>query len=491
MCNCNLSRRDFIKSSVLSTSGIAALNSMMNTPEPSYGSYASKKNNRDLTIIKVVYFAKPVPSWPCPDLDVDAEMRMINDKLADLKKVWKFKERDWDFNVEFAGGELLRVPEDFPAFADNLGDVDGIFMFNLTSTVAELVNRTVELGYPSVLFSQPASGHDWLTAAGLAQNGKRCDVIGSYDFGELEPYARIMDAMRRLKQSKILRIRSQTEKTDFMEKVNNKFGVEIKPMDYSRLNELYDSIDIYKAGKEADTFIKDAVKVVEPTRDDVIAANRFYLAVKRFLKEENANAITIDCLGGFRRGDLKAYPCVTWTRLNDEGLLGVCEADLDSTLSSLIMQSFTGGKPGFVTDPFFDTKSNTVVHAHCVSATKLDGPSGESAPYIIRTHMEDDKGVSIQVKMRAGQVVTSVKIVNADTMLVSTAKIIGNSDKKRGCRTKIVCKVIDPKTEQELDVDEYLHSWTNGLHRVIYYGNYMKDIEKMGRLMGFKVVREA
>ncbi|MFC1563067.1 hypothetical protein ACFL4Z_03350, partial [candidate division KSB1 bacterium] len=427
----------------------------------------------------------------CPDLDVDAEMKMINNNLSELKKLWNFKERNWDFNIKFVGGELLRVDEDFPEFANNLGDIDGIFIFNLTSTLRSLVNKVVDLGYPSVLFSQPASGHDWSIISDLIKEGKRVDVIGSNDFGELEPFARIMDAVRRLKQSKILCIRSQTQADDYMAKVKNKYGVEIKPMDYSRLSELYDSIDIYEARKEADKFINNAVKVIEPSREDIISANRFYLAVKKLLKEENGNAITIDCLGGFGRGDLKAYPCVAWTRLNDEGLLGVCEADLDSTLTSMMLQFYAGGKPGFVTDPFFDTTSNTVTHAHCVSATKLDGPSGESAPYIIRTHMEDNKGVSVQVKMRVGQVFTSAKIVNADTMLISTGKIISNSNKKRACRTKIVCKVTDPESGEMLNVDKYLHSWSNGLHRVIFYGNYSKDIEKMGRLMGFNALREA
>ena len=64
----------------------------------------------------------------------------------------------------------------------------------------------------------------------------------------------------------------------------------------------------------------------------------------------------------------------------------------------MILQFYTGGKPGFVSDPFFDTSLNTITQVHCVSATKMDGPSSNSHPYIIRSHMEDNKGVSIQVR---------------------------------------------------------------------------------------------
>jgi len=28
------------------------------------------------------------------------------------------------------------------------------------------------------------------------------------------------------------------------------------------------------------------------------------------------------------------------------------------------------------------------------------------------------------------------------------------------------------------------------LHRVVFYGNHVKDMERLGHLMGFKVVRE-
>ena len=107
--------------------------------------------------------------------------------------------------------------------------------------------------------------------------------------------------------------------------------------------------------------------------------HRFYLAALQVLNRRKANALTIDCLGGFRRGDLPAYPCVAFSKLNDAGLYGVCENDLDSTMTQLLVTSFSG-KPGFVSDPTFDTSRNEVIHAHCVSATKLRGLGAEPSP---------------------------------------------------------------------------------------------------------------
>lgn len=131
----NLTRRQFIASTIAGSGGLLALNNMNNNSQIIPENFMQKKSNKDHTVIKVVYLAKPVPSWPCPDIDIDAEMKMINDNLSSLEKLWSFKERDWDFRVEFVGKELLRVPEDFPNFANRIGDIDGIVIFNLTSTV--------------------------------------------------------------------------------------------------------------------------------------------------------------------------------------------------------------------------------------------------------------------------------------------------------------------------------------------------------------------
>ena len=178
----------------------------------------------------------------------------------------------------------------------------------------------------------------------------------------------------------------------------------------------------------------------------------------------------------------------------DLGLTGVCEADMDSTLTQLIL-TYAFGVPGFVSDPVIDTSNNTVIHAHCVSATRMDGPSGPRAPYIIRSHLEDDKGASLQVRMRIGQVITTAKLVNLDTMLISTGTITDTPDVDRGCRTKIRTRVKDG--------EKLLASWgaalTPGpgmpgtrdlLHRVVFYGDHTKEVARLGRLLGFQLVEE-
>jgi hypothetical protein len=104
--------------------------------------------------------------------------------------------------------------------------------------------------------------------------------------------------------------------------------------------------------------------------------------------------------------------------------------------------------------------------------------------------MEDNKGVSIQVKMPVDQVLTSAQILDCDTIVYHTARVVDNSDSERGCRTKPVCKLIDPDTGDELSADRLLHDWQGPWHKVSWFGHHVADLQKMSRLMGFKLVRE-
>ena len=87
--------------------------------------------------------------------------------------------------------------------------------------------------------------------------------------------------------------------------------------------------------------------------------------------QEKAQAIcSVHCMGNPRG-------CLTFSKLNDLGFVGACEGDIDSTLT-MLMFAYAFGVPGFITDPVIDTAKNAMVHFHCTSATKMDGPQRAS-----------------------------------------------------------------------------------------------------------------
>ncbi len=469
----SMNRRAFIGSAAAAGFGIKAAAGYTAEAELNK-TIKERSTKRGKTIVKVLYLAKPVPTWPFPNFNPQDDIAKIDAVLKDFTK-------SWEMPVEFLGGELLRVPEHVHQVIPTLKEADGLLLFNLTSTVGAIIDRLLEFNIPTVLFSQPFSGHDWARIGDLQRQGKKIDVIASSSFEDLEPYIRMVDTMRKLKQSKLICIRPQGEKSEFIRQLETVTGVTISMADYSRLQGLYDSIPASEIEQEAMAFKKNAVKVIEPGDTEIIDSFRLYRAIQNLLIENGANGITIDCLGGFRQGLLSAYPCVAWSKLNDAGLHGVCEADIPTAITQMLL-GFYAGKPGFVSDPVFDTHTDSVIHAHCVCATKMDGEHGPAAPYLVRSHMEDDKGVSIQVKMRIGQEITLAEFADARTMLISTGKIIENPDSHRGCRTKVTTVV--PNSER------FLLNYSTRLHRVLFYGNYLRDMQRMGRLMGFDVVHE-
>jgi hypothetical protein len=150
-------------------------------------------------------------------------------------------------------------------------------------------------------------------------------------------------------------------------------------------------------------------------------------------------------------------------------------------MTQLLVTSYAG-VPGFVSDPVFDASRNEVIHAHCVCATRMKGPSQPASPYIIRNHLETNEGAVLQVLMPAGETITVARFAEPAHMLVSTAEVIGPGDNHRGCRTQIRTRVPD--------ADRWLRNYSSGLHRVIFYGDHVRSIELLGRMLAYRVTRE-
>jgi hypothetical protein len=247
----------------------------------------------------------------------------------------------------------------------------------------------------------------------------------------------------------------------------------------------YRSIDPRAAEAEAQGYwIGPARKIVEPSRQDIINSARMYLAIRKLLSEERAQAITSRHCMGEPRG------CLTFSKLNDEGLVGGCEGDIDSTLTMLLF-AYAFRVPGFISDPVVDTARNALIHFHCTCATKMDGPCGRRLPFTIRTQTDSRGGVALEVENRVGQAVTCAKLVNLDTLLYCTGRITATSTNPLGCRTQFMQSVRSAR--------RLLLGWGGGvlkgdvmtlLHRVVFYGDYQQQVENLGDLMGFRVIEE-
>jgi hypothetical protein len=458
-----LTRRDFAF-----LAGAAAL------PFPARSAATPKPWDGPAEVKKVYTGVNPGQTWPYPNLDYAKEIQTIDAQLALL-------ERDHPDCIKFTGSVTMKSPGDLEPVLKQLAGADALLVIDLTANTGPHDQALAKLDIPMVAFSRPITGWAFMSFARFIQQKKRADMVASSDYSDLKPFLPIFKTIHHLKHSKVLLMRQGPNAGDLAAGFTKQFGTTIQLTPYKALKDAYDSIGGAQVEREADAYARGALKVMEPSRKDIQDSTRLYLAALKLMEQEKANALTIDCLGGFRRGDLPAYPCVAFSRLNDAGLYGVCESDLASTMTQMYITPFSG-RPGFVSDPTFDTSRNEVIHAHCVAATRLMGLGGKQLPYVLRTHMEDEKGVSVQVRMPEREPVTVADFRGASTLLVSTGEATVNIDGPRGCRSKIVTRVADARKMAE--------GYTGGLHRVMFYGDHTAQLQRLARLTGVEIVKE-
>jgi len=426
-------------------------------------------------------------AWPKPEFDAPAEVARFQKHLADLAG------RLGD--VQFVGGELIpNTDAAAAAVAGQLTDADALLVVHLAFGSGGPLLRHVDAGLPTVIFSQPFSGHDWMYVSQWTRAGKKVVLLPSSDWRDLDRAAALLRVPPRMKASRVLLVgpANGTAPARGLEAVKAQLGTEVIPITVEEVISAHKAVDPQAALAEAeDYWISKAKKIVEPSREEIVKSAAMYLAMKDLMVRRGAQAITIACLGGIPINVL-GYPCLGFAKLNDLGLVGACEADMDSTLTMLAF-AHAFGSPGFISDPLFDVSRNAIIHAHCLSPTKMDGPSGERAPFLIRTHRDDNRGASLEVELRVGQEITCAKLCNLDTLLISAGKITEIPDfDDRGCRTQIVAQVADARS--------MVDRWGSGvlenenmmtlLHRVVFYGNHLENARHIAALMGWKVVLE-
>ncbi|MCD6338653.1 MAG: hypothetical protein J7M29_04655 [Verrucomicrobia bacterium] len=427
--------------------------------------------------IAKIYFGTPHPGWPKATVDLAAEHARVEKEMRKVAAGLP--------DVEFLDCGLVSSSKELSRLQPLLKKADGILILQLTMGMGwgkdGILPRLLETGLPTVLFAEPYCGHEWHTVASFQRLGKKLDCWASSRFEDVAAAIRPIRAARRLRDAKILYISPRPLDPNYARLIREKFGTQIIALTAKQLEAAYQAIPETAAATDAETWMANAEKIVEPSRQDIFKAARMALAVEKLTRDHQAAAIAIDCLamGLIQKG--MGYPCFGFSRLNSMGLGGICEADLKSAMTHLIFLYLTG-RPGFINDPCFDYSNKTMICAHCVAAVKMLGPEGPTHPYIIRSHLEDDKSAVLQVRLPASGPVSMARLIGADILLFSTGEAVDSPLVDRGCRSKVTVKLERP--------EKFLENWSCGLHRVIFYGDHTRDIERFCRLMNIRLVRE-
>jgi hypothetical protein len=290
----------------------------------------------------------------------------------------------------------------------------------------------------------------------------------------------VSECVERMKTSKILAIRDQNggPAPDIM-------GIPVVYVPFAELNDLAQAADRDEVRSWADRWEKGAQRIEGVTRETIEKSAAMYLGQKALMKKHEANAITINCLGGFYGHHISAYPCLGFCQLVDDGQVGACECDVRSTAAMVAITTLTQGRPGYISDPVMDSAKREIIYAHCVAPTKVFGPTGRAVPYEILTHSEDRQGASLRSLLPVGYLTTTVEFEpKRKEVMFHQAKASGNDPNDRACRTKLRAQPLG-------DFEKLFTMWDVwGWHRVTFYGDLKEPVHALADAVGWKVVTE-
>jgi len=462
-------------------------------------------------------------TWPNIGFDFRPVLKNVMDALNAAVK-----------DVLFVSGEAFEAKGARKILAEDAaaGDVKGylvIQMNNWTSAAPTIVAS----GKPTLFCSFPYSGvGGWLVqnAAFIRERRKNYAFMSSLDFQDTLGVAKAFERLKTgsvgdfvkaatdyrlahtpaesgikpvegplacltseetlaaVKGKKILSVQGCDAKTKA--KVLKDFGIIIEDLKYGEINAVWEKIPNAQAQAKVEEWKRTARKIEKISDATLLGCAKMFYAMKEVLKQKGAVAMSIDCLGGCYQGKLQAYPCLGFMELQDLGLFGTCENDIRSTVAMVVFSAMTKGRMGYISDPAIDSSHRAISFAHCVSTRKFLGSEGPVCPYEIETHCADREGASVRTLVPVNYPVTTVEFHffgdnGKGCVALQTGRTIGNDLDDRGCRTKIFAEITG-------DFERAYKAWDLwGWHRVTFLGDFRKDVEALGKKLGYRVIYES
>lgn len=418
-------------------------------------------------------FAHPEPKeqgWPYQHYDYEGRKTQILNRLARQCP-----------GVDFQPVAMRRASEAEEMLKQDKG-IDGyvVYILGIPSDAARPVAMS---GRPTLLVDDLYGGTgSFLGVYPAARRAsKPVAAVSSTRFEDVAEAVNAFTVIRAMQASRLLLV-TDREMAAGIKTFRETMGVEIVPVEIDALNAAWRAASETEARQWAERWTSGAERVVEPKADEIRKSAAMYLGMRGLLAKHGAQGIAVDCLRLFYGDKMFAYPCLGFFQLNNDGLVGACEADLQSAATMLLMTYLTG-RPGYISDPVIDTSKNQIIYAHCVASNKVYGPAGAGNAYELRDHSEDRKGAAIRSMMPLGQPLSNLEFApGRKTVVFHASRSVDNIDEDRACRTKLAAEVKDAR--------KLMAEWDYGWHRVTVYGDWRAQVETVTRLMGWNFVEE-
>jgi hypothetical protein len=372
--------------------------------------------------------------------------------------------------------EPIYSKEEAAAWLDRAKEAktDGLLLLLLdrqqhTWPTAEMAAQT---GIPVVVFSPV--GTSFTTNTGPLARKSGVFIASTNEFSQAEFGMKMVKTGVRLREMRFLVLKGGERK----ESVIEPFGTKLRWVPAKDFLAEYERTPVdEEVTRLAQRQIAGATRMAGCTRADVLNGVRSYVVARRMMEREQADGITMDCLGAL--GDTKvSLPCISWSTMLDDGIPAACEADLGAAVTHALVQ-FLFDKPGFQQDPVAETAKRCLIGAHCTCPTKLAGLNKPPEPYFLSNHHGRRDAVPVP-RWRIGQRVTVADVLlpgkgeTAAKMLASVGTVTENVavPPSGGCVVSVALK---------LDGDPELLDYP-GFHQVFFYGDHRRDLLSYARL---------
>ena len=480
-CSCHSGRRDFIKKSALITAGAILANSI--------GIYAREKGvmlpaihgygpaSAYVPTVKAVFVRRKEEYgmlWPGAIYDGEA---------ARIKYIQDLKEAAEATGVSLDIREIpIFSPEEADAWLKDAKEskADGLFVLLLDRQqhAWPTAQKAAESGIPTVVFS-PLGTSFTTNTINLADKAG-CVIYSTNDFNQAIYGLKMLKAGARMKRSKCVVIAGNVRREVIL---SPDTGINLQYVPADTFIKIYNSMPVNDdVINMADDYLKKAKEMRKATREDVINGIKSYLVAGKILEDEKADAISMDCLGALGKIDV-SLPCISWSRMNDDGIPAACEADTGAIAAHILVQ-YLFERPGFQQDPVADTSDDTLIGAHCSCPTRLNGFNNPPEPFEL-VHHHGDRDAVPRTIWKTGQRVTLLDFLPAhelkqerSQLLISTGTVVENlnAPPSGGCVVSVKYKM-----DSQQEVLSY-----PGFHQLFFYGDYKSELKEFARLYNFE-----
>ncbi len=321
-CNCNSGRREFIKKSAILTAGTFMLN---------YGDVYSREQEVMIPAIHGYGQASDyVPKikaafvrrkeeygmrWPGAVYDGEAARNSYTEKLIKAS-------RELNLSLDIRSTPIFN-PEEADLWLKETKEsrADGLVLLLLDRQdhAWPTAQKSAESGIPAVIYSPLGTSFTTNTINLAGKPG--CVVYSTNDFNQVLYGLKMLKAGARMRCSRCVVIEGNERKETLL---TSDTGITLQYVPADTFINIYRNMPVNaEVIKMADDYIKKAKAMRLATRQDVINGIKSYLVAGEILKNEKADAISMDCLGALGKINV-SLPCISWSRMNDDGIPAAC-----------------------------------------------------------------------------------------------------------------------------------------------------------------------